>query len=62
MKIMTMTMNTKKNAEIKQYHENGQLYQNNFYIDNKINGECNTYHMNGQLLFICSYIDDKKVE
>ena len=44
----------------KSYYENGQLWKEENYIDDKRNGIYKLYWSNGQLVYEENYIDDLK--
>ena len=48
------------NGIYKSYHENGQLWHEVNYIDDKMNGIYKKYYENGQLESEVNYIDDLK--
>jgi len=53
--------NGKKHGEYKMWFDNGNLYRQCFYKDDKLEGEFKTWWGNGELLFQCSCKDGNNV-
>src|SRR5690348_11093882 len=48
-----------KTGDYKEWYSNGQLWEQSFYVNDKLEGEYKTWHENGQLWEQCFYINDK---
>ena len=60
LKCEYITKYGEKDGECKVWYDNGQLWEQTTYIDDKINGEYKSWFYNGQITKQTTYVDGKK--